>query len=185
MRKLGLAWIWPAYQGVGCVAACPQTHHASSRKLCNDTAVILSFELVLYCAGFYGTSESQTFSEASSSGRDYLAEVCRDWENEAQRAKCQRTVIFRTGDSLLSACVRCSYLRIKFKSRHHKVCRLLAVVTFYSLRALRVPADEAGTELLNVQDIVTSCSLHAALVHASKFGTGLLDVVRRSPICMH
>ncbi|EIE27150.1 hypothetical protein COCSUDRAFT_11508, partial [Coccomyxa subellipsoidea C-169] len=49
------------------------------------------------CAGFYGTSESQTFSEASSSGRDYLAEVCRDWENEAQRAKCQRTVIFRTG----------------------------------------------------------------------------------------
>ncbi|KAK9907451.1 hypothetical protein WJX75_003998 [Coccomyxa subellipsoidea] len=47
--------------------------------------------------GFYGTSESQTFSEASSSGRDYLAEVCRDWESEAQKAKTERTVIFRTG----------------------------------------------------------------------------------------
>ncbi|BDA50894.1 Epimerase family protein SDR39U1 homolog, chloroplastic [Coccomyxa sp. Obi] len=47
--------------------------------------------------GFYGTSESQTFSEASSSGGDYLAEVCRDWEAEAQKAKSQRTVIFRTG----------------------------------------------------------------------------------------
>lgn len=124
------------------------------------------------CAGFYGTSESQTFSEASSSGRDYLAEVCRDWENEAQRAKCQRTVIFRTGDSLLLACVCCSHLRIKFELRHHKVCRLLVIVTFYSLHALLEPADEAGTELLNVQDRVTSSSLHASLVHAIEVGTG-------------
>ena len=49
------------------------------------------------CAGYYGASESQTFSEASSSGRDYLAEVCRDWEAEAQRSTAKRNVILRTG----------------------------------------------------------------------------------------
>lgn len=49
-------------------------------------------------AGFYGTSESQTFSEASSSGRDYLAEVCREWEAEAQKANTKRTVILRSGE---------------------------------------------------------------------------------------
>lgn len=27
------------------------------------------------CAGYYGASESQTFSKASSSGSDYLAKV--------------------------------------------------------------------------------------------------------------
>ncbi|CAL5223129.1 g5594 [Coccomyxa viridis] len=47
--------------------------------------------------GYYGASESQTFSEASSSGRDYLAEVCRDWEAEAQRSTAKRNVILRTG----------------------------------------------------------------------------------------
>jgi NAD dependent epimerase/dehydratase family enzyme len=47
--------------------------------------------------GFYGASENATFSEASGSGRDYLAEVCRDWEAEALKAKSGRTVILRTG----------------------------------------------------------------------------------------
>ena len=49
------------------------------------------------CAGYYGASESQTFSEASGSGRDYLAEVCKDWEAEAQRSQAQRNVVLRTG----------------------------------------------------------------------------------------
>ena len=48
-------------------------------------------------AGYYGASESQTFSEASGSGRDYLAEVCKDWEAEAQRSKAERNVVLRTG----------------------------------------------------------------------------------------
>ncbi|CAK0784695.1 hypothetical protein CVIRNUC_007899 [Coccomyxa viridis] len=47
--------------------------------------------------GYYGASESQTFSEASGSGRDYLAEVCKDWEAEAQRSKAERNVVLRTG----------------------------------------------------------------------------------------
>ena len=50
-----------------------------------------------FYAGYYGASESQTFSEASSSGRDYLAEVCRDWEAEAQRSTAKRNVVLRTG----------------------------------------------------------------------------------------
>lgn len=48
-------------------------------------------------AGYYGNSQSQTFNESSTSGRDYLAEVCRDWENAAQQAKTKRVVIVRTG----------------------------------------------------------------------------------------
>ena len=47
--------------------------------------------------GFYGTSDTATFSEASSSGSDYLAEVCREWEAEALKAKTGRTVILRAG----------------------------------------------------------------------------------------
>ena len=50
-----------------------------------------------YAQGFYGASDSATFSEASASGRDYLAEVCREWEAEALRARAGRTVILRTG----------------------------------------------------------------------------------------
>lgn len=46
--------------------------------------------------GYYGTSDATTFSEASPSGKDYLAEVCKDWENAAMTAKT-RVVIFRTG----------------------------------------------------------------------------------------
>jgi len=46
--------------------------------------------------GYYGVSQTQTFSEASGVGGDYLAEVCRDWEAEALRSPT-RTVIIRTG----------------------------------------------------------------------------------------
>lgn len=46
--------------------------------------------------GYYGNSESQTFSESSSPGRDYLAEVCREWEAAAGTASC-RVVVLRTG----------------------------------------------------------------------------------------
>ena len=40
--------------------------------------------------------QTQTFSEASSPGRDYLAEVCREWEAAAGAAQT-RVVVLRTG----------------------------------------------------------------------------------------
>eukprot|EP00887_Chlorella_sp_A99_P005637 scaffold1.g5637.t1 len=46
--------------------------------------------------GFYGSSEGATFNEQSASGRDYLAEVCREWEAAANKADT-RVVILRTG----------------------------------------------------------------------------------------
>ncbi len=49
--------------------------------------------------GYYGTSESATFDENSPSGNDFLAEVCRKWETEAEKVTSLgvRLVIFRTG----------------------------------------------------------------------------------------
>jgi uncharacterized protein len=35
--------------------------------------------------GFYGTSETEVFSETSPPGTDYLAEICQAWENAAQK----------------------------------------------------------------------------------------------------
>lgn len=46
--------------------------------------------------GYYGASDTATFSEASGPGGDYLAEVCRDWEAAAAGAQT-RTVVLRTG----------------------------------------------------------------------------------------
>jgi uncharacterized protein (TIGR01777 family) len=49
--------------------------------------------------GYYGTSETATFDETSRPGNDFLAQVCQDWENEAQKVKDTgtRLVIIRTG----------------------------------------------------------------------------------------
>lgn len=49
--------------------------------------------------GYYGTSETATFDETSSSGDDFLAQVCQSWEAEAQRVKEAgvRLVILRLG----------------------------------------------------------------------------------------
>lgn len=46
--------------------------------------------------GFYGTSERDTYNEDSPSGSDFLAQVCQDWEKEAQAAET-RVAIIRTG----------------------------------------------------------------------------------------
>ena len=35
--------------------------------------------------GYYGTSETTAFDESSSSGTDFLAQVCQSWEAEAQK----------------------------------------------------------------------------------------------------
>ncbi|MFB2981473.1 TIGR01777 family oxidoreductase [Microseira sp. BLCC-F43] len=49
--------------------------------------------------GYYGTSETATFEETSTPGRDFLAQVCQVWEAEAQKVKDAgvRLVIIRTG----------------------------------------------------------------------------------------
>lgn len=49
--------------------------------------------------GFYGTSETQSFSEASPPGTDFLARLCADWEAEAFAARSAglRVAVVRTG----------------------------------------------------------------------------------------
>lgn len=49
--------------------------------------------------GYYGTSETATFDETSASGSDFLAQVCRAWEAEAEKVRetGARLVILRTG----------------------------------------------------------------------------------------
>ena len=53
--------------------------------------------------GYYGTSESETFTEDSAPGRDFLATVCKDWEAAANAASCGRIVNLRTGLVLASS----------------------------------------------------------------------------------
>ncbi len=49
--------------------------------------------------GYYGTSETAVFDETSSPGNDFLAEVCKAWEAEAEKVKASgtRLAILRTG----------------------------------------------------------------------------------------
>jgi hypothetical protein len=49
--------------------------------------------------GYYGTSETSEFDESSNPGDDFLAQVCKAWEAEAQKVKESgtRLVILRTG----------------------------------------------------------------------------------------
>ena len=49
--------------------------------------------------GYYGTSETATFAENSPAGNDFLAQVCQNWETEAQKVTGLgvRLVILRTG----------------------------------------------------------------------------------------
>lgn len=49
--------------------------------------------------GYYGTSETATFDESSPAGNDFLAQVCQEWEAEAQKVKelGTRLVILRFG----------------------------------------------------------------------------------------
>ncbi|MBD2436357.1 TIGR01777 family oxidoreductase [Nostoc sp. FACHB-110] len=62
--------------------------NAKPRVLVNTSAI-----------GYYGTSETATFDEASSSGNDFLAQVCQAWEAEATKVKDAgvRLVILRFG----------------------------------------------------------------------------------------
>jgi NAD dependent epimerase/dehydratase family enzyme len=48
--------------------------------------------------GFYGTDPKTTFTEDAPNGRDYLAQVCKEWEAAAAAVPAGvRVVIIRTG----------------------------------------------------------------------------------------
>lgn len=49
--------------------------------------------------GYYGTSETETYTEVSPAGDDFLGNVCRSWEAEAKKVTDYgvRLVIFRLG----------------------------------------------------------------------------------------
>ena len=49
--------------------------------------------------GYYGTSETETYTEKDSAGNDFLAQVCQAWEEEAKKVTDlgTRLVIFRLG----------------------------------------------------------------------------------------
>ncbi|HEY9702907.1 MAG TPA: TIGR01777 family oxidoreductase, partial [Allocoleopsis sp.] len=49
--------------------------------------------------GYYGISDTADFTEESPSGKDFLAEVCTEWEKAAKKAEeiGTRVVILRTG----------------------------------------------------------------------------------------
>ena len=60
---------------------------------------------VLVCAsgvGYYGDRADEVLEEISPPGQDFLAQVCRDWEAEANRARALgvRVVALRTGIAL-------------------------------------------------------------------------------------
>jgi uncharacterized protein (TIGR01777 family) len=55
--------------------------------------------------GFYGDRGDDILTEASSSGTGFLAEICREWEAEAEKARALgvRVVVLRTGVVLARA----------------------------------------------------------------------------------
>ena len=73
-----------------------------TRKLVEAIAMAENKPKVLVsgsAVGYYGTSETTTFDENSDSGNDFLARVCQNWENEAQKVMefGVRLVILRIG----------------------------------------------------------------------------------------
>ncbi len=73
-----------------------------TRKLVEAIAMAESKPKVLVSGsaiGYYGTSETAAFDETSNSGNDFLAQVCQNWEQEAQKVTelGVRLVILRIG----------------------------------------------------------------------------------------
>ena len=79
-----------------------ESRQIGTRKLVEAIAMAESKPQVLVsgsAVGYYGTSETNTFEESSSSGDDFLAQVCQNWETEAQKVTESgvRLVILRIG----------------------------------------------------------------------------------------
>ncbi|CAI8024913.1 Epimerase family protein slr1223 [Geodia barretti] len=74
----------------------------STRNLVESFAAADTKPDVLVCAsaiGYYGDSGDERFTEVSPAGTDFLAEVCQEWESEAQKAIALgiRVVMVRIG----------------------------------------------------------------------------------------
>lgn len=67
-----------------------ESRQLGTRKVVEAIAQASSKPKVLISAsaiGYYGTSETATFDENSPSGQDFLSEVCRAWESEAEKVR--------------------------------------------------------------------------------------------------
>ena len=79
-----------------------ESRKIGTRKLVEAIAMAEQKPQVLVsgsAVGYYGTSETATFDETSNVGNDFLAQVCQNWEQEAQKVTEYgvRLVIFRIG----------------------------------------------------------------------------------------
>ena len=79
-----------------------ESRQIGTRKLVEAIAMAESKPQVLVsgsAVGYYGTSENKTFVEDSPAANDFLAQVCQNWEAEAQKVKESgvRLVILRIG----------------------------------------------------------------------------------------
>jgi uncharacterized protein len=79
-----------------------ESRQLGTRKLVEAIAMASQKPQVLVSGsaiGYYGTSETATFDENSPSGNDFLAQVCQNWEAEAQKVTefGVRLVILRFG----------------------------------------------------------------------------------------
>lgn len=65
------------------------------RRLDRPPAILINASAI----GYYGPHGDEALNEASAAGNDFLAEVCRAWEQEVETAKVDhlRTVRIRTG----------------------------------------------------------------------------------------
>ncbi len=79
-----------------------QSRQIGTRKLVEAIAMAENKPQVLVsgsAVGYYGTSETRTFDESNDAGTDFLAQVCQNWEAEAQKVTASgvRLVILRVG----------------------------------------------------------------------------------------
>jgi uncharacterized protein len=79
-----------------------ESRQLGTRKLVEAIAMAEAKPQVLVSGsaiGYYGTSETTAFDETSDSGSDFLAQVCQNWEAEAQKVTDLgvRLVILRIG----------------------------------------------------------------------------------------
>ncbi|MEO1006516.1 MAG: TIGR01777 family oxidoreductase [Cyanobacteria bacterium J06638_38] len=79
-----------------------ESRQLGTRKLVEAISMAESKPQVLVsgsAVGYYGTSETNAFDETSDSGSDFLAQVCQNWEAEAQKVTESgvRLVILRIG----------------------------------------------------------------------------------------
>lgn len=72
--------------------------HALLRALA-DSGTKVSAYISASAIGYYPPSESETYTESSAPGKDFLGRVCTAWENEANRARelGMRVAVIRTG----------------------------------------------------------------------------------------